>query len=101
MGQLPKKGTKCDWTTDRNTDFNKIKQELTKLPCLAHYNGNKENIVTTDASKTGLGKALWQKQGKNELKLIAFASRYLNDAEKEILNRLNRTTSRSLGFRKI
>ena len=39
-----KKGAKRDWTTDRNTDFNKMKQELTKLPCLAHYNGNKENI---------------------------------------------------------
>ena len=80
MRRIPKKGTKWDWTTDRNTGFNKIKQELTKLPCLAHYNGNKENIVTTDASKTGLGIALWQKQGNNELKPIAFASRYLNDA---------------------
>ena len=84
MRQLLKKGTKWDWTTDRNTDFEKkIKQELTKLPCLAHYNGNKENIVTTDASKTGLGIALWQKQCNNELKPIAFASCYLNDAEKK------------------
>ena len=83
MRQLLKKGTKCEWTTDRNSDFNKIKQELTSLPCLAHYNGNKENIVTTDACKTGLGIALWQKQGNGELKPIAFASRYLNDAEKK------------------
>ena len=60
-----------------------LKQELTKFPCLAHLNGNKENIVTTDASKTGLGIALWQKQSNNELKPIAFASRYLNDAEKK------------------
>ena len=63
MRQLLKKGTKWEWTTDRYSDFNKIKQELTSLPCLAHYNGNKENIVTTDACKTGLGIALWQKQG--------------------------------------
>ena len=61
MRQLLKKGTKWESTTDRNSDFNKIKQELTSLPCLAHYNGNKENIVTTDACKTGLGIALWQK----------------------------------------
>ena len=60
MRQLLMKGTKRIWTSDRNTDFNEIKQELTKLPCLATYNGNKENIVTTDASKTGLGIALWQ-----------------------------------------
>ena len=80
--QLLKKGTKWDCRTDRDTDFSKIKQEITKRPCLAHYNRNKENIVTTDASKTGLGIALWQKQGNNELKANAFASRHLNDAEK-------------------
>ena len=76
---------KWEWTTDRNSDFIKIKQELTSLPCLAHYNGSKEIIVTTDACKTGLEIALWQKQGNGELKLIAFASRYLNDVEKNIL----------------
>ena len=84
MRQLLKKGTKWDWTTDRNTDFNKVKQERTKLPCLAHYNGNKVNIVTTDAGKTGLGIALWQKQGYNELKPIAFALSYFNDADKKL-----------------
>ena len=81
--QLLKKGTKWDWTKDRKADFNKIKLELTKLHCLALNNGNKDNIFTTDASKTGLGIALWQKQRNNELKPIAFASRYLNDAEKK------------------
>ena len=59
------------------------KQELTKLPCLAHYKGNKENIATIDASKTGLGIALWQKQGTNKLKPIAFASRYVIDVRKK------------------
>ena len=80
------KRDKWERATDRNSDFNEIKQELTSLPCLAHYNRNKENIVTTDACKTGLGIALWQKQGNGELKPIAFASRYLNDAEKNILS---------------
>ena len=54
MRQLLKKGTKWDCTTNQNANFNKMKQELTKLPRLAHHNGNKENIVTADASKTGL-----------------------------------------------
>ena len=57
-----------DWTEERNSDFNKIKQELTSLPCRAHYNGNEENITTTNACKTGLGVALWQKQGNGEMK---------------------------------
>ena len=42
-------------------DFNKIKEMLTEEPCLAHYGKYRENIVTTDASKTGLGITLWQK----------------------------------------
>ena len=39
-------------------------------------------MVTTDASKTGLGITLWQKQDDGELKPIAFGSRYLNNTEK-------------------
>ena len=49
MRQLLKKGTKWEWTKERNTDFDNIKKELTSQPCLAHYNGYKEKIVTTDA----------------------------------------------------
>ena len=84
MRQLLKKNTKWEWTEERNTDFNKIKKELTSQPCLAHYNGNKENIVTTDACGAGIGIAIWQKQSNGDLKQIPFASRYLNDAEKNI-----------------
>ena len=83
MRQLLKKNTKWEWTEERNTDFNNIKKELTSQLCLAHYNGNKENIVTTDACGTGLEIALWQKQSIGDLKPIAFASRYLNDAEQK------------------
>ena len=35
---------------------------LTEGPCLAEYAKDKANIVTTDASTTGLGITLWQKQ---------------------------------------
>ena len=59
----------------QDEDFNSIKEMLTEEPCLAHY-------VTTDASKTGLGMTLWQKQSDGEIKPIAFGSRYLNDSEK-------------------
>ena len=83
MRQLLKKGTKWEWTEERNTDFKNLEKELTTHPCLAHYNGNKDNIVTTDACNTGLGIALWQRQNNGELKPIAFASRYLNDAAKK------------------
>ena len=83
MRQLLKKGVKWEWTEERNAEFNNLNKELTTQPCLAHYNGNKENIFTTDACNTGLGIELWQRQNNGELKAIAYASRYLNDAEKK------------------
>ena len=100
MRQLLKKNTKWEWTEERNTDFNHIKKKLISQPYLAHYNGNKENIVTTDACGTGLGIALWQKQSNGDLKPIAFASRYLNDAEKKFSWR-TRTIGGSLGIRTV
>ena len=55
---------------------------LTEKPCLAHYTKDKDNMVTTDASKTGFGITLWQKQDDGELKQIAIGSRYLNNTKK-------------------
>ena len=66
-----------------------MKQMLTDKPCLAHYAKDKCNMVTTDASKTGLGITLWQKQDDGEIKPIAFGSRYLNDTEKKITQSVN------------
>ena len=56
---------------------------LTEGPCLAHYAKDKDNIVTTDASTTGLRITLWQKEDDGNTKPIAFGSRYLNDTEKK------------------
>ena len=55
---------------------------LTEKPALAHYPKDKDNIVTTGASRTGFGITLWQKQADGEIKPIAFGSRFLNDSEK-------------------
>ena len=71
-----------NWGKQQDEDFNSIKEMLTEEPCLVHYAKDRENIVTTDASKTGLGITLWQKQSDGEIKPIAFGSRYLNDSEK-------------------
>ena len=45
---------------------------------------DKDNIVTTDASMTGFGITLWQKQDGGNTEPIAFGSRYLNETEKKI-----------------
>ena len=82
LRKLLKKNDPWNWEEEQQKDFEKIKQMLTEGPCLAHYAKDKENIVTTDASTTGLGIALWQKQHDGNTKPIAFGSRYLNDTEK-------------------
>ena len=82
LRKLLKKNTEWKWETEQQKDFEKIKKMLTEEPALAHYAKEKDNIVTTDASKIGLGITLWQKQVDRELKPIAFGSRFLNDTEK-------------------
>ena len=81
-----KKDSKSNWGTEQDEDFNIIKKMLTKEPCLAHYAKDRDNIVTTDASRTGLRITLWQKQSDGRNKPIAVGSRYLNENEKKIFN---------------
>ena len=83
LRKLLKKNEPWIWGDEQQKDFKKIKQMLTEGPCLAHYAKDKDNIVTTDASTTGLGITLWQKQDDGNRKPIAFGSRYLNDTEKK------------------
>ena len=82
LRKLLKKDSVWNWGKQQDEDFNSIKEMLTEEPCLVHYAKDRENIVTTDASKTGLGITLWQKQSDGEIKPIAFGSRYLNYSEK-------------------
>ena len=76
LRKLLKKNTEWKWETEQQNDFETIKKMLTEEPPLAHYAKDKDNIVATDASKTGLGITLWQKQADGELKPIAFGSRF-------------------------
>ena len=55
LRKLLKKNKPWKWLPEQETDFNRIKQMLTEGPYLAHYAKDKDNIVTTDASKT-----IWQ-----------------------------------------
>ena len=82
LRKLLKKNEPWKWGSEQETDFNRIKQMLTEGPCLARYAKDKDNMVTTDASKTGLGNTLWQKQDNGDNKPIAYSSRYLNNTEK-------------------
>ena len=82
LRKLLKKNTEWRWETEQQNDFETIKKMIAEEPDLAHYAKDRDKIVTTDASKTGLGITLWQRQADGELKPIAFGSRFLNDSEK-------------------
>ena len=82
LRKLLKKNEPWIWGEEREKDVKQIKQMLHDKPCLAHYAKEKCNMVTTDASKTGLGITLWLKKDNGEIKRIAFGSRYLKDTEK-------------------
>ena len=83
LRKLLKKQNEWNWTQEHTEAFNNLKKVITQLPCLAHYNANNENILTTDASTKGLGATLWQKQKDGNLKPIGFASRFSLDTEKK------------------
>ena len=78
--------------------FENSKQKITELPCLAHYNSDYPNVITTNASTKGLGASLWQEQPDGTLKPIGFASRFCQ-TRKEIRHKRTRTTGSSLGIR--
>ena len=82
MRKLLRKDTKWEWTPEIDEDFEKLKKEITEAPCLAHFDPQKENYITTDACNTGLGATLWQKEGET-FRPVAFASRFLTDCEKK------------------
>ena len=86
LRKLLKKNETWKWGTEQEEDFGRMKQMLTESSCLAHYAKDKENIVTTDASTTGLGFTLWQRQNQRNTKPIAYGSGYLNDTEKNTLS---------------
>ena len=55
---------------------------VTEIPFSPHFVGDRDDIVTTDASRTGLGITLWQKRTDSTIRPIAFTSRFLSDIEK-------------------
>ena len=83
LRQLLKKEVEWEWRTEHEDAFNRLKKKITEIPCLAHYNSDYNNIITTDASTKGLGATLWQEQSDGKLKPIAFASRFLSQTEKK------------------
>ena len=78
---LTRKNVKFKWDIDCEQAFRKLREALLEYPVLAYPDFTQPFTLTTDASATGLGAVLSQGHGHQE-KVIAFASRTLNKAER-------------------
>ena len=70
------------WNTDCKQAFNKLKEELTKSPVLMTPDWTKEFTIETDASATGLGFVLMQKNNEGLDHPVAYGSRKLLPRER-------------------
>ena len=82
LNHLTRKHTKFFWSDDCNKAFYMIIKLLSDKPILAYPNFNEEFFLATDASKIGIGAVLGQKDSNNNEHPIYFASRALNQAER-------------------
>jgi hypothetical protein len=79
---LLKKGTVYQWRTPHQNAFQLLKDCLTSAPILTYPNFERDFTLHTDASTIGLGAVLAQKDDDGNERVIAYASRTLNSAEK-------------------
>lgn len=82
ISTLLKKETPFKWTEKQQKAFDFLKECLMKAPILQYPDFEKPFILFTDASGTGLGAVLSQKDDENRERVIAYASRSLNKAER-------------------
>lgn len=78
---LLKRDTPYLWQAEQQEAFQKIKDTISKSPILAYYDPEKENLIQSDASMSGLGCVLLQ-----DGKPVCYASRSLTDAESRYSN---------------
>ena len=78
---LTRNGVAFDWTDSCEATFKHLKQLLTQSPVLAFPNFEKDFLLETNASTSGLGAVLAQKHD-GKVRPIAYASRTLQVHEK-------------------
>ena len=70
-----------EWTSEHKQAMDSLIESITSPPVLAYPDYESPFIVHTDASQSGLGAVLYQKQN-SILRVIAYASRTLSPAER-------------------
>jgi transposase InsO family protein len=79
---LTRKGVKFEWTAECQKSFEKLRDALTSAPVLTIADPNKHYILHTDASDFAMGAVLMQEDSEGNLRVIAYASKTFNDAQK-------------------
>ena len=82
LHSLTKKDAMFVWSAQCQQALEQLKSLLTSAPVLAFPNFANPFILETDASGTGLGAVLVQKQTDGTVRLVAYASRSLQAHEK-------------------
>src|SRR5438034_8804466 len=78
MTSLLKKDIPFKWTQKQQTAFDNLKERLILAPILSYPDFELPFTLYTDASGTGLGAVLSQKQKDGKEHVISYASRSLN-----------------------
>lgn len=79
---LMKKDSKFNWGPECEEAFQQLKTALMSSPVLAHPDLSKPFIVECDASSSGFGAILIQKDSEDQERVIAYASRSLTPCQK-------------------
>lgn len=82
INRLLKKGKEFVWSKECDTSFHALIDHLVNPPILVYPDFEKDFILTTDASKIGLGAVLSQLDKYQHERVIGYGSRTLNPAEK-------------------
>ena len=80
LTDLLKKENNFEWKEEQQQAFNMLKECLMKDPVLVYPDFKKDFYLACDASGTGLGAVLLQKN-KTRMRAVSYASRVLNNVE--------------------
>ena len=80
LTNLLKSETTFEWKEEQKEAFEKLKNCLTRDPILVYPDFKKDFYLACDASNTGLGAVLLQKD-KTRMRAVSYASRVLNSTE--------------------
>ena len=82
LSKLLSKDVEFSWFEDCEKAFTVLKQKLISAPILGFPDMDKPFVLTTDASGTGLGFILSQKDDENHERVIMYGGRALHKSEK-------------------